>query len=125
VEVFGNTRWLALLFVLIGVTISLGTGFQGMFKPAERSPGFAELAFEYERVKRELVFAIGALYRDNNSPAAETLDSGLDEALDVAARAADESLDEVRKREVALYMAGVTAMGRHRTGTARQEPRRE
>ena len=69
-KVWGNTSWLTITFVAFGVFTAAGTGFNSFFKPGERSPKFAEVGFEYERVEKNIRREAAALYRtmDPNIP---------------------------------------------------------
>ena len=54
VLVWGQAKWVSVAFILFGIFTALGSGFDTLFKPAERSPKFAQMGFEYERLRREL-----------------------------------------------------------------------
>jgi hypothetical protein len=110
-KVWGNASWITVTFIIFGVFTAAGTGFNSFFKPGERSPRFAEVGFEYERVERDIYGKAAALYRTVNLDIPDQRFKFY-EAMDGILRRADERLDSVRKKELALYVTGPAKMGR-------------
>lgn len=110
-KVWGNASWLTVTFIAFGAFTAAGTGFNSFFKPGERSPKFAEVGFEYERVERNIRREAAALYRtvDLNIPDQR---ANFQEAMDGILYRADEQLDSVRTKELSLYVAGPATIGR-------------
>ena len=117
-KVWGNANWLTISFIAFGVFTSAGTGFNSFFKPGERSPKFAEVGFEYERVEKNIRREAAALYRsmDPNIPNQRI---GFQEAMDGILRRADQQLDSVRRKELSFYVTGPRTIGRYRKAKSR------
>ncbi len=111
VQVWGNANWITVTFIVFGVFTAAGTGFNSFFKPGERSPKFAEVGFEYERVEKDTHREAAALYRtvDLDIPDQRVEFYG---TMDGILCRADERLDSVREKELALYVTGPGKMGR-------------
>jgi hypothetical protein len=43
VLVWGQAKWISILFILFGIFTALSSGFDILFRPAERSPEFARM----------------------------------------------------------------------------------
>jgi hypothetical protein len=119
-KTWGNAGWLTITFIAFGVFTSAGTSFNAFFKPGERSPKFAEIGFEYERVEKAVRREAAALYRtrDPNTPSQQ---ARFREAMDGILRRADEELDLVRRKELTCYATGPTTIGRYRTANPARE----
>jgi hypothetical protein len=66
-EIAGDVTWITVLFIVLGAATTSGAGFQAFFRPAERSPKFAQAAFRYDELLRETRTTLGALLRDLKS----------------------------------------------------------
>jgi hypothetical protein len=117
-KVWGNASWLTIAFIAFGVFTSAGTGFNSFFKPGERSPKFAEVGFEYERVERNIRREAAALYR-TMEPDVPTQRVSFQEAMDGILRRADQQLDTVRRKELSFYVTGPMTIGRYRKAKSR------
>lgn len=118
-KVWGNANWITVTFIVFGVFTAAGTGFNSFFKPDERSPKFAEVGFQYERIEKDLSRDAAALYR--------TVDLGVPdrranfyEKMDSILSQADNRLDSVRANELGLYVTGPVAIGRQRGHNGRR-----
>jgi hypothetical protein len=112
VKVWGNASWVTVTFIFFGAFTAAGTGINAFFKPGERSPKFAEVGFDYERIEKDIHMDAAALYRGADLG---THDGQTDfyAAMDGLLRQADARLDSVRAKELNLYVAGPGAvMGR-------------
>jgi hypothetical protein len=110
-QVWGRAGWITVTFIAFGVFIAAGTGFYSFFKPEERSPKFAEVGFEYERMEKDVHRDAAALYRAADLSVPDRRLSFY-EAMDGILRQADERLASVRTRELGLYVSGPAGIGR-------------
>ena len=111
VKVWGQADWITLLFVLFGILTALGSGFDAVFKPGERSPKFAQMGFEYERVHREILLEASSLMRRAAIGNTEQPVTVLQDEIDEIARQADAKLDSLREKELTFYVTGPARMG--------------
>jgi hypothetical protein len=112
-KVWGNSNWLTITFIVFGAFTSAGTAFNSFFKPAERSPKFAEVGFEYERAEKTLRREAAALYRTMD-PSLPDQRARFQEAMDEILHEADQELDCVRRKELSFYVTGPMTIGRYR-----------
>jgi hypothetical protein len=117
-KVWGNSNWLTITFIAFGVFTSAGTGFNSFFKPGDRSPKFAEVGFEYERVEKNIRREAAALYR-TMGPNIPNQRVSFEEAMDDILRRADQQLDLVRQKELSFYVTGPMTIGRYRKAKSR------
>lgn len=104
---------------MFGVLIALGSAFDALFRPAERSPKFAHMGFEYERLYRELSFATSGLLRLVTKGDLDHQDDSFYGKTEELARQADSKLDALREKELALYVTGPVKVGH--TGVGREK----
>src|SRR6266545_4050962 len=100
-KVWGNTNWITISFIVLGVLTAAASGFDAAFKPGERSPKFAAIAFEYEDLQKETYLDANSLYReaDLGTPdGRRTFNTKMDEVL----KRSDAKLKAVRDKELAL-----------------------
>jgi hypothetical protein len=110
-KVWGNTNWITVSFIVLGVLTAAASGFDAAFKPGERSPKFAAIAFEYDDLQKEAFLDASSLYRDadlGTPDGRRTFNIKMDELL----KRLDAKLKTVRDKELALYVTGPTKMGR-------------
>lgn len=110
-DVWGRAGWITIAFIVFGVLIALASGFDAIFKPAERSPRFAHMGFEYERLHRELLFATSSLLRQFPGGSTEYRDGAFHGKVEKLARQSDAKLDAVREKELNLYVTGPARLG--------------
>jgi hypothetical protein len=110
VLVWGQAKWISVAFILFGVFTALGSGFDSLFKPAERSPKFAYMGFEYERLGRELSSETRSLMRRQPEGSGGQQYHEFQNAIEDLARRVDIKLDGLREKEVALYVMGPVNM---------------
>jgi hypothetical protein len=111
IKVWGNAGWISITFIALGVFTSLGTGYQSVFKPGIRSPQFAEVGLEYDRLARSLHRDAAAIYRSYDLSAPDRAASFM-AAMDDLLSKADEQLRAVQDKELGLYITGPSAMWR-------------
>jgi hypothetical protein len=110
VLVWGQAKWISVAFILFGILTALGSGFDTLFRPAERSPEFAHMGFEYERLRRELFFEARSLMRGGPKDHAGQQGAEFQNAIEDLARQTDTKFDALRGKEVALYIMGPVNM---------------
>jgi hypothetical protein len=97
--VWGQARWITVTFILFGVFTAFGSGFDALFRPAERSSKFARMGFEYEVLRDELFDQAQSLMRQGPKDATEDL------ARQIKAR-----FRTLKEKEVDLYVTGPVNM---------------
>ena len=110
-KVWGNDSWISITFIVLGVFTSLAAGFQSAFKPGVRSPQFAGIGLEYDRLARSLHRDASAIYRRYDLRTPDQAASFM-AAMDGFLKEADEQLRAVQDKELGLYVTGPATMWR-------------
>jgi hypothetical protein len=116
VKVWGQANWITIAFILLGVLTALAGGFDVVFRPAERSPKFAQMGFEYEHLHREVFSEASSLMRHVMRGGSERGDNVVQDEIDQIVNQADTKLDSLREKELALYVTGPARMGYRGSG---------
>jgi hypothetical protein len=110
VLVWGQAKWITVAFIMFGILTALGSGFDTLFRPAERSPKFAQMGFEYERLSRALFFEARSLMRQHPAGNDGRQNAEFQNEIEDLACQADRKFDTLREKELELYVTGPVNM---------------
>ena len=102
---WGSTRWVTISIIVLGVLSTVGSGFQALFKPGERSPKFAFLGLDYDRLSRDVRDESDAVVRAVTLSAVES--EHISRLAAIYSEGAARHFD-LRSREISLYVTGPT-----------------
>jgi hypothetical protein len=111
-KVWGSSAWLTASFIVLGVVTAVGSGFQSLFKPGERSPKFAKFGLDYEMLGRQTKHDADEALRasEPDSPALPGIWAEIASVRYL-------QFMELRTSELSLYVVGPGKLGRRRLGT--------
>lgn len=115
---FGSATWVTVSFVVLGVLIAVGSGYQAFFKPGERSPKFAAMALDYIALADSTTAAADRAVRQAREQDPGTVVDEL-ETIMVDTRA---KLSTLRRKEIGIYVTGPTGIGVSSTHRPRRRP---
>lgn len=123
VKISGNAGWVTIVFIVLGVITSAGTGFNSYFKPGERSPKLTRVGLDYERSLTALTRRLEKAERGLDPKASKSV-SRYTATMDVLLSDADAELDRLQREELAVYVAGPTRLKRSVAARVRAEKHR-
>jgi hypothetical protein len=99
-KAWGESLWLTASFVVLGIVAAVGSGFQAMFKPGERSPKFEAFGLSYRRLYERMEEG-----RDERIRQAGDSETAQGELMRFVVEMRDERT-RLRCEELDLYVAG-------------------